>query len=152
MNKFLWIIILSSMMLPQEHNPSEFYDDSWALIIAINDYEHVKKLNYAVEDAEDIKELLISQFGFPEKNIELVLNEDATLKGIRRAIEKFAKKPKERDRVILYFAGHGETETLANGGERGYLLPIDGERDYLFSSFIFKKILLITESHKFLDK
>ena len=33
----------------------EIYDNSWALIVGINDYENVQDLNYAVEDALAIK-------------------------------------------------------------------------------------------------
>ena len=29
----------------------DIYDDSWAVIIGINEYEHVEHLNYAVQDA-----------------------------------------------------------------------------------------------------
>ena len=35
------------------------YSDSWAVIIGINEYEHVDKLNYADQDAEAIKNLLV---------------------------------------------------------------------------------------------
>ena len=35
----------------------DVYDNSWALIVGINDYEHVPGLNYAVEDALAIKNM-----------------------------------------------------------------------------------------------
>jgi len=35
----------------------DVYDNSWTLIIGINDYEHVPGLNYAVEDALAIKNM-----------------------------------------------------------------------------------------------
>ena len=38
----------------------DIYDNSWALIIGINKYENVQKLNYAVDDAESIKDILIN--------------------------------------------------------------------------------------------
>ena len=35
----------------------DIYDNSWALIVGISDYEYVQDLNYAVEDALAIKNL-----------------------------------------------------------------------------------------------
>ena len=36
----------------------DIYDNSWAVIIGINEYEHVDQLNYAVQDAKEIRNLL----------------------------------------------------------------------------------------------
>jgi hypothetical protein len=55
-----------------------FYRDSWALIIGINDYEHWPKLRYAVNDADGIEEVLTGKFGFKKENIRKLLNGDAT--------------------------------------------------------------------------
>ena len=49
---------------------NEIYNESWALIIGINKYENVNRLNFAVNDANVIKKLLIEKYGFPEKNIK----------------------------------------------------------------------------------
>ena len=37
---------------------SDIYSDSWAVIIGINDYNNIKGLHYAVEDAQDMKNIL----------------------------------------------------------------------------------------------
>jgi len=37
---------------------ADLYQESWAVIIGINDYKHMPNLNYAVNDAVDIKEIL----------------------------------------------------------------------------------------------
>ena len=47
-------------------NRDDIYDDSWAVIIGIDKYKYSKQLNYAVKDAEAVKELLISKFDYPE--------------------------------------------------------------------------------------
>ena len=39
------------------------YDNQWALIIGINEYQNEKKLDYATEDAKEIRNLLINHFG-----------------------------------------------------------------------------------------
>ena len=43
----------------------DIYDDSWALIIGINKYTNAPPLKYAVNDANEIKQLLINNFSFP---------------------------------------------------------------------------------------
>ena len=40
----------------------DIYDNSWALIIGINKYEKVQKLDFAVDDAIAMKEILIESF------------------------------------------------------------------------------------------
>jgi len=40
----------------------EIYDNSWALIIGINKYENVQKLDFAADDAIAMKEILIEPF------------------------------------------------------------------------------------------
>ena len=40
----------------------EIYDNSWALIIGINKYENVQKLDFVVDDAIAMKEILIESF------------------------------------------------------------------------------------------
>ena len=130
------IIMYFTLLIPlgaesvRKSNP--YYSSSWALIIGINDYLKVNKLNYAVNDANAIKSLLITSFDFPEENIFLIIDEDATLQGIKKAMKELAEKTSENDRVLLYFAGHGKTDVLASGGERGYLIPVDGDAEDLY--------------------
>jgi len=40
----------------------DVYDNSWALIIGINKYEKVQKLDFAADDAIAMKEILIDFF------------------------------------------------------------------------------------------
>ena len=114
----------------------EVYNDSWAVIIGINKYQNMKNLKYAVNDANDIKEMFISKYGFKEDHIKLILNEDATRQNITRGFSDMLKQAGEKDRVVVFFAGHGETFTKPDGGEMGYLVPTDGNRDDLFLTSI----------------
>ena len=128
----------------------DIYDDSWAVIIGINEYEHVDKLNYAVQDAEAIKNLLISSFNFPKEHIIMLIDEDATLSNIRTKLFEVATSVNKRDRLLVYYAGHGETYELKSGGERGYLIPVDGDLDNIFATCLpmsdIKEIANITEA------
>ena len=86
---------------------SDIYDNSWALIIGIDKYQNVQNLNYAVKDAESIKDILVDVFDFPIRNITFLKNKEATKQNIIQAFSDITNKAKERDRVIIYFAGHG---------------------------------------------
>ena len=40
----------------------EIYENSWALIIGINKYENVQKLDFAADDSIAMKDILIESF------------------------------------------------------------------------------------------
>ena len=114
----------------------DIYDNSYALIIGIDKYENVSNLDYAVKDANSITTLLRNNFNFPSKNIQTLLNEEATYSNIRNSLSEISSSAKANDRVLIYFAGHGMTKDLPDGGEMGYLLPVDGIKDNLYASAI----------------
>ena len=115
----------------------DVYDDSWALIVGINDYEHVRGLNYAVEDALAIKNMLINDYGFKRNNVRVLTNSEATGSNIKKELHSLVKSVGENDRVVFYFAGHGETEALGiEGGDMGFLIPADGDADDLYLTAI----------------
>jgi len=128
----------------------DIYDNSWALIIGIDKYENVQHLNYAVKDAESIQDILVNTFNFPEGNITLLKNKDATKQNIIQAFSDITTKAEESDRVLIYFAGHGDTDDLPEGGEMGYLLPVNGNNENLYISSIgmdeLKKISLMSKA------
>ena len=115
---------------------ADIYDNSYALIIGIDKYENVQPLNYAVKDAETIQDILVNTFDFPKNNVKLLKNEEATLLNIKNSLSEISSSARENDRVLIYFAGHGDTYDLPEGGEMGYLLPIDGKKDNLFATSI----------------
>ena len=117
---------------PETGEELNLYDDSWAIVIGINKYEFVTHLDYAVSDAKSIKKLLIEKFGFSEDHIEFLTDEKATVQGIKQAFQNITKKSKENNRVIVFYAGHGETKTLPTGGEMGFLIPVDGKIGELY--------------------
>ena len=115
---------------------NDIYDNSYALIIGIDKYQNVPNLNYAVKDAESIQDILVNTFDFPAGNVRLLKNEEANKDAILKAFSDLTKKAGNNDRVLIYFAGHGETMELTEGGERGYLLPVDGNKEDLYLSSI----------------
>ena len=112
------------------------YDNSYALIVGINKYHNVRSLDYAVKDAEDIQNMLVGEFHFQQDNIVLLKDEEATKTRIKREFSNITNKAGVNDRVLIFFAGHGQTEDLPDGGEMGYLLPVDGVETDLYVTAI----------------
>ena len=63
---------------------NNFYSDSWALLIGIDKYHNWSQLNYAVADAERMQKLLTEKLGFPNDNVYMLLDEEATIINIRK--------------------------------------------------------------------
>lgn len=102
------------------------YHDSWAILIGIDKYQKVPPLSYAVSDAFAMKKLLVENFGFREDHVFLLTDENATQEKIRKAFGDLSKVGTE-DRVVVFFAGHGETYDRPTGGQMGYLIPVEGK-------------------------
>ena len=114
----------------------DIYDNSYALIIGIDKYEKTIHLRYAVKDAESIQSIIVEYFDFPKENVRLLLNEEATFDNIRKQFLEISNSAQEQDRVLLFFAGHGDQEVLPGGGEVGYLIPVEGDPEDLYLTAI----------------
>lgn len=105
---------------------AQFYQKSYALVIGINKYQYPtlkrKDLNYARKDAESMAALLKTQ-GF---EVIPLYDAQATKTAIIARMQNYlAPRVKSGDRVLVFFAGHGHTETLG-GKDWGYIVPYDG--------------------------
>ena len=114
----------------------DIYDNSWALVIGIDKYQKARPLNYAVRDAESIQNILVNTFNFPQANVRFLKNEEATYDNIRKQFSEISNSAEERDRILVFFAGHGDQQELPGGGERGYLIPVEGDPENLFLTAI----------------
>ena len=98
---------------PRPAHPAHNATDRWALVVGVSDYEHAHKgisnLRFAHRDAEEIAAKLKTPScgSFPEQNVRLLTNQDATLAQVQRSLRSFLAEPKEEDLVILYFSCHG---------------------------------------------
>ena len=123
-------------------SPLDVYSNQWALIIGVNQYPDFTPLKYAVEDAKSMKTTLMTQYGFPEENIELLTDQSATKEGIQNAFYDLVEKTKPDDAVVIFFAGHGTTRQNPGSNEDlGYLIPIDGKEDNLTRSTLSMKTI-----------
>jgi hypothetical protein len=103
----------------------------YAVIVGVSNYKDPKmNLQYADDDATLFYNFLRSPFGgaVPEKNITLLLNENATRANIIRAVNNQFRNAFEEDVVIVYVASHGMPSAL---GDELYFLGSDTDRDNL---------------------
>lgn len=128
------IIFFFGVSFSSSQPENDFYSESWALLIGINNYHNEPHLNYAVADAERMHRLLTEKLDFPTDNVFMLLDAEATLINIKKEMKKLYDVANDSDRVLIYFAGHGITEPLPKGGEEGYLIPIEGDKEDLYTT------------------
>ncbi len=91
-----------------------------ALIIGISKYMNINSLEFADDDALAFKDYLMQSMKVKSdsNNITLLLNEAAISPNIYAALENLISQVKERDKVYIYFSGHGDSEnsTLFKSG------------------------------------
>ena len=90
-----------------------------ALVIGINDYKYLPKLQTAVDDAKAIANVLITDYGY---RVRLLINPDYG--GIIDALDEYRETLSDGDNLLIYYAGHG---WLDEDADRGYWLPVDAK-------------------------
>jgi len=105
---------------------SEQTGKAWAVVIGIDGYQYAPRLRYAVADARAVARMLERQ-GF---HTTALYDAQATRRAIVSELGgKLLKKVSPRDRILIYYAGHGVEQRVEGGRVMGYLLPVDGETD-----------------------
>lgn len=98
--------------------------NTFAVIIANENYRRVSPVEYAHNDGNIMKRYLIETLGIPEKQVHYV--KDATLNDMRAEIEwikEIGDAYAGQASFIFYYAGHGIPDEATSNG---YLLPTDG--------------------------
>jgi len=98
------------------------FKGAYALVIGESEYTNGwRRLPGVKEDIVAVKKLFLEQ-GF---NVETIENADShNLKnGIINFLDNYAYE--KDNRIIVYYAGHGETIDRTIGGRMGYIVPID---------------------------
>lgn len=98
--------------------------DTYALIIANEDYQFVDDVNFAVHDGEVFKEYCIKTLGIPERQIRYCAN--ASYGIISGGVDwlKYALNNFEGTRAIVYYCGHGIPDEKTGDA---YIVPVDGK-------------------------
>ena len=101
-----------------EENPFGTYH---AVVIGINDYQHLPKLESAVGDAEEVARVLEDRYGF---TVRKLINPNRY--DLVRMLNTLRQELGPDDNLLLYYAGHG---ILDRDTDRGFWLPVDAEPD-----------------------
>ena len=110
-------------------------------VIGVDDYAAWRKLHNAVSDAKGVRELFVEKLGFKELAPPL-FNADATQQSITSLLQdELATRLEPDDSLVLFFAGHGHTESSQIGSKKvktGYLIPVEARlpQEHKFSTFI----------------
>lgn len=107
--------------IPQSNKKSE---DTYALIIANEEYQFVDDVNFAAHDGEVFKEYCIKTLGIPERQIRYCAN--ASYGVISGGVDwlKYALNNFEGCKAIVYYCGHGIPDEKTGDA---YIIPVDGK-------------------------
>ncbi|MEQ9003623.1 MAG: caspase family protein [Pseudomonadales bacterium] len=94
---------------------------SYALLIGNDDYVHLPRLNTPIADVDRIAAVLSGRYGFQVRTLH-----NATRYDTLSALNDLRGRLTSDDRLLLYYAGHGE---LDEANMRGHWLPVDAEPD-----------------------
>lgn len=112
----------------------------WAISIGINQYELFQPLSCAQNDAETLKDFLVTAEGFLPQNSLLMTNTSPpigeksshpTRNNILSFLEDLAKSWQPQDYLWFFFSGYG-----VNYNDKDYLMPADGNADQVLETGI----------------
>lgn len=116
----------------------------WALVVGISDYIHLEPgeggdLVGAEHDARRVRDVLVMARGFPEENVRVLLNHDATRAAVESGVtEWLVQNARPGDNVVIWYSGHGSQMWDEDGDEDDGLdetlapadvLPLDTRND-----------------------
>jgi hypothetical protein len=133
-----------------------------ALLIGINKYKALPTLQGSINDIETMREILLTRWAFPERNITVMKDEAATRAGMLAALEQFVRDAGPNDIVYFHYSGHGSQVEDLNGDESDdhldeTLVPQDGrtaevrditddELDTIFARLRSKTAFIVLDS------
>lgn len=118
-------------LAPAAGAPGTRVGERFALVVGLSRYQNeaqgVGPLPGAAEGAARLAEFLKSEKGggFPEANVFLLVDEQATSAALRHALFVSLQKAIEEDLVLFFFCGHGAPEP--GGAANYYLLTYDAD-------------------------
>lgn len=112
--------------------------NSYAVVIGIENYRDIPKVEFAANDARVVYETLTRQMGYPVENVILLINDKATRTDIDKALGRWLQNQvDEKSRVFIFFAGHG----APNAKGESFIVPFDGDPSYIESTGYSLKLL-----------
>ena len=129
--------------LPRQQSAVQGNGAYYALIIGINEYQNLAKLQTAVGDAQAVDQILRQRYGF---QTTLLIDAQATRSNILDALSDYRGRLHDNDNLLIYYAGHG-----ARDGGRAYWLPVDSRpkspANWIIAEEITKGMQVIPARH-----
>ncbi len=104
---------------------------TWALLIGVDGYQHVRPLVHCKDDVRLLRQTLRERGGLKDRHIFSLSEEDdtplPTRENILQKLGEFLDKPGAGDSVLVFFSGHG----FRDAAGKTYLAPIDCHPDRL---------------------
>lgn len=131
MHRILILIAITCLVLVAA-TPDSAISEKQALLIGISKYQNMpdENLDGPVHDVRQLKKTLINLHGYPEKNISVLLNEQASKTNILGSIKELVHNTRPGNEVFIYFSGHGTSRydseiNLPLPHSTGALVPAD---------------------------
>lgn len=105
----------------QRDVPDIAYGNYHALVIGINDYASLPKLNTAIDDAETVAKTLEDLYGYTVTRLT-----NPTRADIIDAFDELRDELSEEDNLLIYYAGHGWLDQQTGAG---YWMPVNARTD-----------------------
>jgi len=106
-------------------NGADVIGTNYAVVVGISKYAQIQNLLYADDDAALFSEYLSSQGICQPNNMSVLIDSTATTANFYKELNLIRNRILPKDRVIIYFAGHGDVETDL---ESGFLLSFNTEK------------------------
>lgn len=95
-------------------NRPKFKGKYFALIIGNGEYDFMRPLETAVNDANAVAKVLMTRYVFDKENVQVVLN--ATRRDILSALSNLKKALGRNDRLLIFYSGHGYIDEVTGVG------------------------------------
>lgn len=124
--RFPWRLLPASLpflALPLLAGDPGLDADRWAVVVGVGDYLHLEDveggdLHGAAGDARAFRDVLVHRWGFPERNVRLLLDGAATQRAMEEAVVGWlGSRVAPGDNVVIYFAGLGSQVWDEDGDE-----------------------------------
>jgi len=104
--------------------------DKWALVVGVQQFQDpsIPTLHFTAKDAHDFAASLTdSQSGrFKKENVRVLVDRQATVRGIREGIGWLRERVKPEDLVVIYVSTHGSPKSMDTLGV-SYIIANDTE-------------------------
>jgi pimeloyl-ACP methyl ester carboxylesterase len=78
-----------------------------ALLMGVNDYLSISKLNGCLEDVDNMRRLLSEQYRFPESGFRELRDHEVLRREVEDGFDWLFRDARAGDRLVVHFSGHG---------------------------------------------